>query len=121
MGNKQTGKYGETLACEFLKKQGYKILERNFRIRGGEIDIVAKDRDYLVFVEVKARYSHEYGLPVESITPWKVRALLKSAAFYIQKIKWGDKPYRVDMVSVDFVDRQRDDPNLELYKNITDY
>ena len=121
MGNKQTGNYGETLACEFLKKRGYKILERNFRIRGGEIDIVAKDGGFMVFVEVKARYSHEYGLPIESITPWKIRALLKSASFYLQKIKWGNKPYRLDVVSVDFVDQPKDKPKLEVYKNITDY
>ena len=121
MSKQDTGNYGEHLACEYLKKLGYKILERNFRIRGGEIDIVAKDGDYLVFVEVKARYSHEYGLPVDSITSWKVKALIKSAAFYVQNVKWGGKPYRLDMVSVDFVDRQKDNPNMEVYKNITDY
>ena len=91
MPNRTIGNYGEELACQYLKKQGYKILERNYRIRGGEIDIVARDQDYLVFVEVKARYSHEYGLPSESITPWKIKALLKTALFYIQKIKWGDR------------------------------
>lgn len=118
MSNKQTGNYGETLACKFLIKQGYEILERNFRIRGGEIDIVAKDKDYLVFVEVKARYSHEYGLPVEAITPWKIKALLRSALFYIQKIKWENGPYRLDMISVDFAD-SKENPTIELIKNIT--
>lgn len=106
------------MACEYLKKQGYKILERNYRIRGGEIDIVARDGEYLVFVEVKARYSHEYGLPVESITPWKIKALLKTALFYIQKIGWGDKGYRLDMVSVDFADDPQI-PKIELIKDIT--
>ena len=75
MPNRTIGNYGEELACQYLKKQGYKILERNYRIRGGEVDIVARDQDYLVFVEVKARYFHEYGLPSESITPWKIKAL----------------------------------------------
>lgn len=116
--NKQTGSLGEHLACEHLKKQGYKILERNYLIRGGEIDIVATERDYLVFVEVKTRYSHEYGLPVESITPWKIKTLLKSALFYTQKIQWGNGPYRLDMVSVDFAD-SRENPTIELIKNIT--
>src|SRR3989344_5394776 len=106
------GNYGEDLAIKYLKNLGYKILERNFRIRGGEIDIVAKDGDYLVFVEVKARWSHEYGLPVESITPWKIKALLKTALFYCVKIKWGDRPYRIDMVSIDFAD-DRDNPKIE--------
>ena len=118
VNTKQTGNYGEQLACNYLQKNGYKILERNFRIRGGEIDIVAKDGEYLVFVEVKARWSHEYGLPSESITPWKIKALLKTALFYIQKINWGDGPYRLDLVSIDFVD-SKEKPEIELIKDIT--
>lgn len=116
------GNYGEDLACKYLKDLGYKVLERNFRIRGGEIDIVAKDKEYLVFVEVKARWSHEYGLPVESITPWKIKALLKTALFYLMKIRWGDKPYRIDMVSVDFAEKipPTGGPKIELIKNITE-
>ena len=119
MSAKQTGGYGEDLACEYLQKQGYKILEKNFRIRGGEIDIVAKDGDYLVFVEVKTRYSHEYGLPVESMTPWKIKHLLKTAQFYILKIGWGNGPYRLDFISVDFADQPAGGPKIELIENIT--
>lgn len=118
MDNTKTGNYGEEIACKYLQKQGYKILERNFRIRGGEIDIVAKDGDTLVFVEVKTRYSHDYGLPAESMTPWKIKALLKTARFYIQKIKWGNREYRLDFVGVDFVD-SKENPKIELIKNIT--
>lgn len=113
-----TGNYGEDLAVNFLKEQGYKILERNYRIRGGEIDIVCMDGDYLVFVEVKARYSDEYGLPSESMTPWKIKYLLKTAQFYLMDIDWGDKPYRLDFVSIDFLE-DKDNPKIELYKNIT--
>ena len=118
MNHKSIGDAGEEIACNYLKRQGYKILEKNFRIRGGEIDIVAQDRDYLVFVEVKTRYSHEYGLPVESMTPWKIRYLLKAAKFYLQRINWGDKPYRLDFVSVDFAS-SKDNPQIELIENIT--
>lgn len=113
-----TGIYGEELARKYLKEQGYRILEMNYRIRGGEIDIVARDGEYLVFVEVKARWSHEYGPPAESITPWKIKYLLKTAQFYLLKIKWEDKPYRLDFVSVDFAD-DPDNPKIELVKNIT--
>lgn len=120
MPNLQTGNLGEQLACDYLKKLGYKILERNFRIRGGEIDVVCKDKDYLVFVEVKTRYSHEYGLPSESITPWKIKALLKTALFYIQKIKWGDKGYRLDLVTVDFSSNP-EKPDIELTRDITSF
>lgn len=117
---KLTGNYGEQLACEYLKKLGFKILDRNYRIRGGEIDIVCQDKDYLVFVEVKTRYSHEYGLPKESITPWKIKALEKSALFYVQKIDWGDKGYRIDLVSVDFANDPQN-PEIELIKDITSF
>lgn len=118
MDNKDVGNKGEDLACEFLKKSGYRILERNYRIRGGEIDIVAKDGETLVFIEVKTRYSHDFGLPVESMTPWKIQFLLKTARFYIQKINWGWREYRLDFVSVDFAG-SKDSPKMELIKNIT--
>ena len=117
MSNTNVGNQGEDIACWYLKKQGYKILERNFRIRGGEIDIVAQDKDYLVFVEVKTRYSHEYGLPVESMTHWKIKHLLKTAMFYLQRVGWGDKPYRLDFVGVDYISSP--EPEIELIKNIT--
>lgn len=117
MTNLDTGNYGEDLACKYLQDQGYKILERNFRIRGGEIDIVAKDRDYLVFVEVKARFNHKYGPPLESITPWKIKALIKTAMFYVVKNKCVNKPYRIDVVAIDLIDKE--DPKIELVKNIT--
>ena len=118
MSTKLTGNYGEDLACEYLKKQGYKILKRNYRIRGGEIDIVAKDKETLVFVEVKARWSHEYGLPAESMTKWKIKYLIKTATFYVMKVGWGDKEYRLDFISIDFAD-SKENPQIELIKNIT--
>ena len=118
MSNLSTGNYGEVLACEYLKKHGYEIIERNYRIRGGEIDIIAMDKDYMVFVEVKTRSSHEYGLPVESMTPWKIKHLLKAAQFYLLKVEWGNGPYRLDFVSIDFSD-SKTNPRIELIKNIT--
>lgn len=113
-----TGNKGEDLAYKYLQKQGYRILERNFRIRGGEIDIVAREGDTLVFIEVKTRYSHDFGPPVESMTFWKIKALLKTARFYIQKIGWDDREYRLDFVGVDFAE-SKDNPKIELIKNIT--
>lgn len=118
MSKLQTGNYGEDLACDYLKRLGFKILERNYRIRGGEIDIVCKDGEYLVFVEVKTRYSHEYGIPSESITSWKIKAMLKTAQFYLLKIGWGDRGYRLDLISVDFA-KDPERPVIELIKNIT--
>lgn len=117
MSTVNIGNQGEDIACKYLQKLGYKILERNYRIRGGEIDIVAKDKEYLAFIEVKTRYSHDYGLPAESITSWKIKHLLKTAQFYLQKIQWGDDPYRLDFISIDFANNP-EKPEIELIKNI---
>lgn len=118
MSTKLTGNYGEDLACKYLQEMGYKILERNYLIRGGEIDIVCKDGETLVFVEVKTRFSHEFGPPAESMTFWKIKALLKTAQFYVLKIKWGNKEYRLDFLGIDFADDPQN-PKIELIKNIT--
>lgn len=116
LNKRKIGGDAEDLACEYLIRLGYKILDRNFLIRGGEIDIVALEGVWLVFVEVKARYSHEYGLPEESITPWKIKSLKKCALFYIQKIKWGERPYRFDLVTLDFTEEK--DNQIRLLQNI---
>lgn len=115
MSTKQTGDYGENLACDFLKKLGYKILERNFRIRGGEIDIVAQDNDGLVFVEVKTRHTHEYGDPAEAVTPWKIKFLIRASQFYLLKHKLENDQYRLDVVTIDFTKGEK----VEHFKNIT--
>lgn len=131
------GKRGEDLACDYLKGKGYKIIERNFRIRGGEIDIVAispsthdvrsaskaaktgmKEEEALVFIEVKTRSSSEFGSPFESITPWKVRTLIKSAQFY--KIKHPTLPdlMRIDAIGIK-IDYQKGTTEIEHIKNIS--
>jgi putative endonuclease len=119
MDNKPAGNKGEEIAVRYLKSQGYQILERNFLIRGGEDDIVAMDKEYLVFVEVKSRWSHEYGLPSEAMTPWKIKHLLRAAQVYLLKVGWGDGPYRLDFVGLDFLE-DPNNPKIELIKNITE-
>jgi len=109
------GKYGEDLACRYLQKQGYKILERNFRIRGGEIDIVAIDGQTLVYVEVKARTSYQFGLPEESITPFKIKFLQRAAKFYRNNRRNLPELERIDVVAVDLIDSQN--PQFRLIKN----
>lgn len=110
------GKQGEELAAAFLKKQGYKIIERNFHKKHGDIDIVALDGDILVFIEVKTRRSNAFGLSVESITPWKVQTLIKSAQLY--HILHPDLPesMRIDVVAIDYT---KEIPKIELIKSIT--
>ncbi len=79
------GNIGEEAAVKLLKKKKYKILERNFTIRGGEIDIIAEDKDFLVFVEVKLRKSDAFGRPSEYVDFYKREHLKKAALTYMQK------------------------------------
>ena len=98
------GERGENLAVARLKKLGYRILVRNYRIRLGEIDIIAEDKDTLVFVEVKARTGTSFGSPVEAITARKKRQLAKVAMQYISQHGLDNRPARFDVVSVVFQD-----------------
>jgi len=88
MTNKTTGKYGEELACQFLTKNGFKVLEKNFRYsKMAEIDIVALKNDIIHFVEVKTRTQTFFGNPLEAITKAKLESIYKCALYYIQNNK----------------------------------
>ena len=110
------GKIGEDLACQYLQKQGYKIIERNFLIRGGEIDIIALDGQTLVYIEVKTRTSDQFGRPEEAVTAWKLRFLERAAKFYRnnrQRLKLPQLE-RIDVVGVDLSSIE---PQINLIKN----
>jgi putative endonuclease len=94
------GKRGEDAACEELRRRGYIILDRRFRTRCGELDIVAKDGNVIVFVEVKARTDGNFGEPSESVTWQKRRRLAQMAASYLSRKQLGDVPCRFDVVAV---------------------
>lgn len=113
-----TGIFGENFAAVYLTSHGYKIIERNFKKRYGDIDIVALDGETLVFVEVKTRKSDEYGSGEDAITPYKLRSLTKSAQYYCYKKEIEDKPMRIDLVSVEMTDDLKV-KKIEVYKNIT--
>jgi len=93
------GEMAEKRAVEFLRKQGYQIIAQNYRWRGGEIDIIARDGDFLVFVEVKARSSMNYGLPEEAITEQKKQKLIATAQRYIAQHK-PELDMRFDVVAI---------------------
>ena len=116
MDNQAAGKLGEDLAALFLKKYGYKIIERNFRIRGGEIDIIAVDDDTLVYVEVKTRTSQIFGSPEEAVTPRKIKFLIRAAKFYRANRKNLGLPNleRIDVVAIELSSVR---PRLKLIKN----
>ncbi|MBR2341159.1 MAG: YraN family protein [Clostridia bacterium] len=96
---KLLGKKGERLVADYLKKQGYKILEKNYRTPFGEADIIAQDRDELVFIEVKTRTSDQYGTPAESVVKRKRETYAKIAKFYW--LQSGEEPNaRFDVAEV---------------------
>ncbi|MBU0697874.1 MAG: YraN family protein [Pseudomonadota bacterium] len=110
----QFGRKSESIAVRHLKKNGYKILEQNYRNQLGEIDVIAKDKDTLVFVEVKARRSGGYGSPKWAVTPKKQRQISKVALYYLKAVKQKNVKARFDVVAISSFD---DNPRIELIKN----
>jgi len=102
VNKRQIGTDYERLAGEYIKEQGYEILEYNFRCRMGEIDIVAKDGEYLVFVEVKYRSSSRSGSPLEAVDARKQRIISKVASYYCLTHGCNEStPCRFDVVAID--------------------
>lgn len=117
-------KLGEDKACEYLRKLGFKIIERNFRKGYGEIDIVAieeskKDGKVLVFVEVKTRTSSQFGTPLASITYWKLKSLIKTAQYYKMTHYNLPESLRIDAVAV--ILNGQEVQSIELTKNISGF
>lgn len=113
---KEQGKYGEDLACRFLAGLDYEIVDRNYLIRGGEIDIVALDGETTVIVEVKLRGSDDFGTAIESITTSKLHSLVKTCKFYALE-KHIQGLLRIDLIAIDFINGR---PKIEHIKNITE-
>lgn len=101
--NRQSkGRKGEALAEAFLKEKGITVLEANVRCALGELDLVCRDGTTLVFVEVRTRYSANYGLAVESVSPSKQRKLMLLARWYLQRKKMEGSPARFDVIGIDY-------------------
>lgn len=101
--NKIKGKRGEEIAAKFLADKGFEILEMNYYAsRYGEIDIIAKDGNTLVFCEVKARSTQAFGHPLESITHSKIQKMQNAVSFYLMQKNPKIKNYRIDAVSIVF-------------------
>ena len=98
---REQGEYTENLACRFLENKGLKLIEKNFNCRVGEIDLIMKDADNLVFVEVRYRRSNNFGSGAESITASKQLKLVKTALLYLQQHEKLNKyPSRFDVISI---------------------
>ena len=116
MKRRDTGILGEKLARDFLKKHGYHILETNYRCPEGEIDIVARHKDSLVFIEVRTKTNLEFGSPEESITPAKMERLRAVAARYRQTHSNLPPSWRIDIVAVE-LDQGNKISRIELIEN----
>ena len=111
------GKWGEDEACRALVNRGYAILARRYRTRVGEIDIIARDGDTLVFIEVKAREDFRFGGGAAAVTSWKQRRIVHMALHFLANARWRDKPCRFDVV---VVDRDPDRVHVEIFANAFD-
>lgn len=109
------GKLGEDLAVDALVARGYAILDRRYRTRHGEIDIVAEDAGTIVFVEVRARATAEFGHAAESLTPYKQRKVAAMAVDYLARRHLTSRPCRFDVVAIDDANESR--PQITIYPN----
>jgi putative endonuclease len=119
---KELGAKGEEIAVRYLKSRGYRIVERNYRIRLGEIDIIAEHGDDLVFIEVKTRSDVLFGSPFESVTKQKQKQLSRVALEYISKKNCHNRPSRFDVVGIEFHEcsNRFQDAAIELLQNAFD-
>jgi len=116
MKRQDTGILGENLARDFLKEKGYQILETNYRCPEGEIDIVAKHREQLVFIEVRTKSSSRFGSPEESITPAKMKRLRATAARFQQNHTDLPQLWRIDVVAIE-LNRMAKPTRIELIES----
>ena len=100
MHNRDLGTWGESQAVEFLRKKDYEIIERNFYSYQGEIDIIAKDKNELVFCEVKTRRNINYGMPAESVNYYKKKHIYETAKYYLYKNNFNNICVRFDIIEV---------------------
>jgi putative endonuclease len=114
--SKELGDWGETYAANYLEELGYEVLRRNVRTPYGEIDIVAKEKNQLVFVEVKTRSSKKFGNPEDSVTEGKIIHLIESAVSFLQENPEFTEDWRVDVIAIR-VDSQRKSPSLAHFEN----
>lgn len=120
MSNKIKGKYGEDIAVNYLIKNKYKIIQRNYHFsRYGEVDIIALDKNTLCFIEVKTRSNDKFGTPFEAVTKTKLNKIYKCAMSYISKPDIKIKSFRIDAISVLlFGDADSKAPEIAHIKNI---
>ena len=103
MSTKEIGDFGENCVVEYIKKSGYEVIEKNYHTRFGEIDIIAKDKECTVFIEVKTRKSSLYGNASEYVNPKKQEKIIKSALSYLKDIE--NTEIRFDVAEVYYIEK----------------
>lgn len=119
MSKNSLGPWGEQVAGRHLEAQGYRIVDRNWRHASGELDLVARDGDALVFVEVKARASGAFGSPEEAVTAEKQRRLQRAAWAYLEAHDVLEADWRIDVIAIERRDGQV--ARLDHYVNAVEY
>lgn len=115
--NLEIGQLGETIAERYLQHKGYRIVEKNCRTKYAEIDLIARNRGVLIFVEVRTRKDEQFGSPEESINRDKMRKLIRSASAYVARKRYN-KEYRIDAVCI-VLNGQGGASRINHYENIT--
>ena len=117
MSRRELGDSGEKLACGALKKKGYRILEKNYRCRYGEIDIIAKHKGSLVFIEVRSKTGDSFGSPEESVTSQKKQRLISTAMDYLNGHPDSPPDWRIDFVAIEMDACGKKAARLEIIEN----
>ena len=117
MKKQQTGKLGENLACRALKQKGYHIIERNYRCRHGEIDVIANKGGCLVFIEVRSKTDASFGTAAESVTAVKKQHLTATAMHYLASHNNLPADWRVDFVGINLDVSGLQAPSIEILEN----
>ena len=97
---REVGNRGEELAVQFLKRKGIKIIERSYRVKAGEIDVIAKDRQTYCFIEVKSRSTDKFGTALEAVDSKKKKRMTRAALWYLQSRRLTESPCRFDVVAI---------------------
>ena len=100
------GKFGEEEARKYLKKEGYKILDRNFSCKMGEIDIIALKNNEIIFIEIKTRTNNNYGLPSEAVSKSKLRHIYKTAEYYLYIKNLQKQNVRIDVIEIYIINKK---------------
>ena len=116
----ELGERGEDAAARFLRRNGYKIIVRRFKSRAGEIDIIARQKDWLVFVEVKTRKTEQYGAPSNAVDKKKQRHMTRTALDYLRLLDNPKIKFRFDIVEVIFLGSSKKPDDIRLFQNAFD-